>query len=126
MRTRTGKASPKGKACCDDCEKKGTRCCDEPPVPVRTVCSPCRYPYTCYNPCCFPVRCDPCRPLSCNPCRPLICDPCRPLICDPCRPVYCDPCLPVCRPCAPCLPSSTEYDLVKGLFDIIREERDLE
>jgi Ca2+-binding EF-hand superfamily protein len=32
----------------------------------------------------------------------------------------------VCRPCAPCLPSSTEYDLVKGLYDNIREERDLE
>jgi Ca2+-binding EF-hand superfamily protein len=28
--------------------------------------------------------------------------------------------------CRPCLPSNTEYELVKGLYDIIREERDLE
>ena len=117
MRTRTGKRSPKGKACCDDCGKKGTRCCDEIPD-CRPICNPCRYPYNCYYPCCYPVRCDPCRPVTCDPCRPVICDPCRPVICNPCP--------PVCRPCPPCLPSSTEYELVKGLYDIIREERDLE
>lgn len=96
--------------------------------PSSVLCPPlCRYPYPCYYSCCYPVRCDPCRPLVCDPCRPVVCDPlCRPLVCDPCRPVVCDPCRPVCRPCPPCLPSSTEYELVKGLYDIIREERDLE
>ena len=125
MRTRSGKKSPDSgrsgkKPCCDDCADKGTKCCDEPVRPVSVLCPPsvCRYPYTCYLSCCYPVRCDPCRPLTCDPCRPLWCDPCRPVVCDPCR--------PLCRPCPPCLPSSTEYELVKGLYDIIREERDLE
>ena len=148
MRSRGGKKSPHSsgsnsskKACCDDCADKGTKCSDATPVrPVSVLCPPlCRYPYPCSYSCCYPVRCDPCRPLACDPCRPLICDPCRPLACDPCRPLACDPCRPLicdpcrpvvcdpCRPvCRPCLPSNTEYELVKGLYDIIREERDLE
>lgn len=84
--------------------------------------------------------CDPCRPyyldpyyrsIMCDPYwRPSICDPiCRPVsVCDPiCRPLsVCDPCRPVYRPCAPTLSSSNEYELVKALYDIIKEERDLE
>ena len=124
---RTGKRSPKTssgkKACCDDCEKKGTRCDDKPVC--RPACYPCNYPYTCYYPCCYPAIC---RPSYCDPCRPAYCDPCRP-VCNPCRPICdpcCDPCRPVCRPCPPCISPSNEYELVKGLYDIIREERDLE
>jgi hypothetical protein len=63
--------------------------------------------------------------------RPTICDPiCRPVsVCDPiCRPLsVCDPIYrPLCKPCPPVLTSSNEYELVKALYDIIREERDLE
>ena len=54
-------------------------------------------------------------------------DPCYPARCDPCYPVRCDPCLPArCLPCKPALSSDKEYELVKALYDTIREERDLE
>jgi len=126
--------SPGKKACCDDCADKGTKCSEEP-RPASVLCPPLCYPLYPYRPLicdpCRPVFCDPCRPVVCDPCRPVVCDPCRPVVYDPCRPLVCDPCRPVvcdpCRPvCRPCLPSSTEYELVKGLYDIIREERDLE
>ena len=82
--------------------------------------------------------CDPCGPYYLDPYyRSIMCDPYyRPSICDPLyRPLsVCDPicrtvsvCDPICRPlCAPTLSSSNEYELVKALYDIIREERDLE
>lgn len=68
---------------------------------------------------CSPVKCCPVR--ACSPCRePAVC---RPSCCDPC---YLSTCSYICRPCGPALCSGKEYDLVKALYDIIREERDLE
>lgn len=102
MRTRTtGKKSPGSpkKPCCDDCARTGGNCQEE------RRCEP-----LCRRICCY----DPCRPL-CYPCYPE------------CLPSYCRPveCRPICPP-RPCLSSSNEYELVKALYDIIREERDLE
>lgn len=131
----SGKKSTK-KACCDDCEKPGSPCKDTLPI-CRPLPLDCYYPYRRYSSRYYPYYCDPISP--CDPCSPYyydplyrsrICDPiCRPLsVCDPiCRPVsVCDPiCRPLYKPCAP-LTSSNEYELVKALYDIIREERDLE
>lgn len=109
-------ATASKKACCSSCAE-GRPCEDD--VRPRTVVSPCirpceiscrhllccrdpllcRCPARCYNPCCVPSYAPICRP------------------CDP---------LSLCRPCEPFLSSSKEYDLVKALYDIIKEERDLE
>lgn len=143
---RTSGAKSAKKACCDDCAKTGGSCKDEKPV-CRPLPLDCYYPYRRYSCRYYPYfcdvlsPCDPCRPyyldpyyrsLMCDPYyRPSICDPiCRPVsVCDPiCRPLsVCDPvCRPLCRPCSPALSSSNEYELVKALYDIIKEERDLE
>jgi len=91
------------KACCSDCEEKGTSCCDTP----ARLCPP-------------PFYCRP-SALCCEyPCWPY--SYCRPAYPYPCRP--CSP--PLCKPYCPLLSHSQEYDLVKGLYDIIKEERDLE
>lgn len=98
-------ASPT-KACCSSCAE-GRPCEDTRP---RTVVSPCIRP------------CEiSCRHLLC--CRdPILCR-CPSRCYNPC----CLPsCSPICRPCEPVLSSSKEYDLVKALYDIIKEERDLE
>ena len=143
----------KKKACCDDCSNKGSSCGEKKPrspckpdplcAPLYTTVCYGEYPYRrCYNilnPC-YPstrVICDPCLPVRCDPCLPVRCDPCPPVRCDPCPPVrrynpcspvrVCDPCLPVrCSPCKPALSAANECDLTKALYDMIREERDLE
>jgi len=143
------RTSGKKKPCCDDCGKKGTNCGGKTSSPCKpdplcrplctTVCYgeyPYRRCYNIYNPCypgrcicdpCLPVRCDPCLPVRCDPCLPVRCDPCLPVRCDPCPPVRCDPCFPArCSPCKPRLSAANECDLTKALYDMIREERDLE
>lgn len=130
------------KACCSDCED-GKKCAGEtkstskvsydslcrpyvciPEVrcsPVRAICSPVRTICSPVRDLCSPVRtaykpvCDPCRPL-CDPCKPL-CDPC-----DPCRPLWCPP---YCKPAGALLPSQ-ERELVQALYEMIKEERELE
>lgn len=117
IRTRTAK-----KACCDDCADKGTSCAStKKPVYCKPVCVPSYCDCSCRV---FKY----CRPESCL-CR------CRRVYCGLsscsciCRPsLLCDPiCPPVCAPvCAPVLSCGKEYELTKALYDIIREERDLE
>lgn len=95
-----------------------------PPVcdPCPPVCRPC-YPRCSST--CYPL-CRPCYPLGCGPCYPRCSSTCYPL-CRPCYQLGCNPCPPVCRPkCGPALSCDKERDLVKGLYDTIREERDLE
>lgn len=99
------RTSPKKKkACCDDCAKTGSSCAK--PIELPRMCSPSLY----------------CRPSVCCEC------PCTPYsYCRPYSPPLCRPCPPsICKPCGPVLSSPQEYDLVKGLYDIIKEERDLE
>lgn len=133
------RTSGKKKACCDDCAKKGTSCGGKTASPCKpeplcrplytTVCYgeyPYRRCYNIYNPC-YPGRCICPSRVVCDPCPPVRCDPCLPVRCDPCYPVRCDPCLPArCSPCKPTLSVANECDLTKALYDMIREERDLE
>jgi len=98
------------KACCSVCAVEcspsrctGT-CCDD------VVCVP-TYPRACLYPYCYPYsRCYYCLKYRYPYCSPVVCSPTR------CYPVS----------CGPILCGSKEYELVKGLYDIIQEERDLE
>ena len=97
-RVRPCTSPKKSKACCSSCEVK-----------------------------CDPRKCiDLCRPYVdlCRPCPPVY-RPCPP-VCRP-YPELCRPCYPVApRHCSPALCADKERELVKGLYDTIREERDLE
>lgn len=132
IRTSPKRQSPKA-ACCSSCEKKPSAC-----ERVRSSCSPVRscYPVVAFREppvyCREPIYCrEPviCRPASCFECPCRKYHSCRldSCLCR-CRLSSCShpSCSCICRPCGPSLCSSKEYDLVKGLYDIIREERDLE
>lgn len=124
-------SSPK-KACCSSCADKGTTC-ERPRTSscVRMCCLP--EPVICRpNYCREPVICRPSSYCDC-PCKAsYICRPERCLCSCRVSPCYLSSCSCICRPCGPCKPcgplmtSTQEYDLVKGLYDIIKEERDLE
>lgn len=116
-------------------KKKSISTIERPCSPKKACCTACEIrcsPHSCIGACCRDCLCRPVPRICCEcPCR--LYHVCRPDSClcrcrlYPCQHPSCSCiCRPVCRPCGPALCSGKEYELVRALNDIIREERDLE